>query len=79
LVALRRLEPVEDCAKVVEFLATDLSDYATGAVIPIDGGLVEVDLGSPEGISKISIAKSLAVRPALDPKGLTRSGYPLSD
>jgi len=38
LVALRRLGTVEDCAKVVEFLATDLSD--TGAVIPIDGGLV---------------------------------------
>jgi 3-oxoacyl-[acyl-carrier protein] reductase len=40
LVALRRLGSVEDCAKVVEFLATDLSDYVTGAVIPIDGGLV---------------------------------------
>jgi 3-oxoacyl-[acyl-carrier protein] reductase len=40
LVALRRLGIVEDCAKVVEFLATDLSDYVTGAVIPIDGGLV---------------------------------------
>jgi NAD(P)-dependent dehydrogenase (short-subunit alcohol dehydrogenase family) len=40
LVALRRLGCVEDCAKVVEFLATDLSDYVTGAVIPIDGGLV---------------------------------------
>jgi 3-oxoacyl-[acyl-carrier protein] reductase len=39
-VALRRLGSVEDCAKVVEFLATDLSDYVTGAVIPIDGGLV---------------------------------------
>jgi len=38
-VALRRLGTVEDCAKVVEFLATDLSDYVTGAVIPIDGGL----------------------------------------
>jgi 3-oxoacyl-[acyl-carrier protein] reductase len=37
LVALRRLGTVEDCAKV-EFLATDLSDYVTGAVIPIDGG-----------------------------------------
>jgi 3-oxoacyl-[acyl-carrier protein] reductase len=40
LVALRRLGIVEDCAKVVEFLATDRSDYVTGAVIPIDGGLV---------------------------------------
>ena len=40
LVAPRRLGTVEDCAKVVEFLATDLSDYVTGAVIPIDGGLV---------------------------------------
>ena len=35
LVALRRLGIVEDCAKVVEFLATDLSDYVTGAAIPI--------------------------------------------
>jgi 3-oxoacyl-[acyl-carrier protein] reductase len=40
LVALRRLGTVEDCAKVIELLATDLSDYVTGAVIPIDGGLV---------------------------------------
>ena len=39
-VALRRLGTVEDCAKVVEFLTTDLSDYVTGAVIPIDGGLL---------------------------------------
>jgi 3-oxoacyl-[acyl-carrier protein] reductase len=31
---------VEDCAKVVEFLTTDLSDYVTGTVIAIDGGLV---------------------------------------
>ena len=30
LVALRRLGTVEDCAKVVEFLATDLSDYVPG-------------------------------------------------
>ena len=40
LIALRRLGTVEDCTKVVEFLATDLSDYVTGAVIPIDGGPV---------------------------------------
>jgi 3-oxoacyl-[acyl-carrier protein] reductase len=40
LVVLRRLGTVEDCTKVVGFLATDLPDYVTGAVIPIDGGLV---------------------------------------
>ena len=40
LVALRWLGMVEDCAKVVEFKATDLSDYVAGAVIPIGGGLV---------------------------------------
>jgi 3-oxoacyl-[acyl-carrier protein] reductase len=36
-VALRRLGTVEDCATVVEFFATNLSDYVTGALIPIDG------------------------------------------
>ena len=40
MVAFRWLRTVEHCAKVVEFLATDLSDYVTGAVIPIDGVLV---------------------------------------
>jgi 3-oxoacyl-[acyl-carrier protein] reductase len=39
-IALRRKGTVEDCAKVVEFLCTDLSDYVTGALIPIDGGLL---------------------------------------
>jgi 3-oxoacyl-[acyl-carrier protein] reductase len=39
-IALRRLGTVEDCAKVVEFLVTDLSDYVTGLVIPVDGGLL---------------------------------------
>jgi len=37
---LRRLGSVEDCAKIVEIPSTDLSDYLTAAVIPIDGGLV---------------------------------------
>lgn len=37
-IALRRYGSVEECARVVEFLATDLSDYVTGALIPIDGG-----------------------------------------
>ena len=37
-IALRRYGTTEDCAKVVELLATDSSDYVTGALIPIDGG-----------------------------------------
>lgn len=37
-IALRRYGTVEDCARVIEFLTTDLSDYVTGTVIPIDGG-----------------------------------------
>jgi 3-oxoacyl-[acyl-carrier protein] reductase len=37
-IALRRNGQPEDCAKVVEFLCTDLSDYVSGALIPIDGG-----------------------------------------
>ena len=32
---------IEDCAKVVEFLVTDLSDYVTGKTITIDGGFCE--------------------------------------
>ncbi len=35
---LRREGTIEDCAKVVEFLATDLSDYVTGETIMIGGG-----------------------------------------
>ena len=29
----------EDCARVIEFLATDLSDFLTGQVISVDGGM----------------------------------------
>ena len=39
-IPLRRLGEPEDCAKVVEFLVTDLSDYVTGQVIPVCGGFV---------------------------------------
>jgi len=39
-VALRRQGTIEDCAGVVEFLTTDLSDYVTGRVILIDGGMI---------------------------------------
>ena len=37
-VPLRREGTIEECAGVVEFLATDLSDYVTGQTIAIDGG-----------------------------------------
>ena len=37
-IALRREGTIVDCAKVVEFLVTDLSDYVTGKTISIDGG-----------------------------------------
>jgi NAD(P)-dependent dehydrogenase (short-subunit alcohol dehydrogenase family) len=39
-IPLRRVGVPEDCAKVVEFLATDLSDYVTGQVIAVCGGMV---------------------------------------
>jgi NAD(P)-dependent dehydrogenase (short-subunit alcohol dehydrogenase family) len=37
-IALGRLGSPEDCAKVVEFLVTDLSDYVTGQCISVCGG-----------------------------------------
>lgn len=39
-IPLKRVGLPEDCAKVVEFLATDLSDYVTGQVICVCGGMV---------------------------------------
>ena len=39
-IALRREGTIEDCAKVVEFLCTDLCDYVTGRTIVIDGGML---------------------------------------
>jgi NAD(P)-dependent dehydrogenase (short-subunit alcohol dehydrogenase family) len=39
-VPLRRLGQVEDCAGVLEFLTTDLSQYVTGQVISVCGGAV---------------------------------------
>jgi 3-oxoacyl-[acyl-carrier protein] reductase len=38
-ISLQRLGEPEDCARVVEFLSTDLSDYVTGQIIPICGGV----------------------------------------
>jgi 3-oxoacyl-[acyl-carrier protein] reductase len=51
LVALRRFGTVEELCqggRVDEFLATDPSDYVTGEVIPIDGGLVQDESPTPE-------------------------------
>ena len=39
-IPLGRMGVPEDCAKVVEFLVTDLSDYVTGQCISICGGYV---------------------------------------
>jgi NAD(P)-dependent dehydrogenase (short-subunit alcohol dehydrogenase family) len=39
-IPLKRLGTPEDCARVVEFLVTDLSDYVTGQCIPVCGGFV---------------------------------------
>ena len=39
-IPLRRMGLPIDCARVVEFLTTDLSDYVTGQCICIDGGMV---------------------------------------
>ena len=39
-IPLRRLGTPEDCARVVEFLVTEQSDYVTGQCIPVCGGVV---------------------------------------
>lgn len=39
--ALKRLGTPEDCANVAEFLVTNLSDYVTGTVIDVTGGLLK--------------------------------------
>ncbi|MDD5038643.1 MAG: glucose 1-dehydrogenase [Dehalococcoidales bacterium] len=39
-IPLGRVGTAEDCAKLAEFLVTDLSDYITGQVIRICGGLM---------------------------------------
>jgi 3-oxoacyl-[acyl-carrier protein] reductase len=38
-IPMGRLGQPEDCARVVEFLATELSDFVTGQVISVDGGM----------------------------------------
>lgn len=40
LLPLRRLGTPQDCARVLEFLATDLSGYVTGQCLCVDGGAV---------------------------------------
>ncbi|MGZ9818145.1 SDR family oxidoreductase [Peribacillus simplex] len=38
--ALKRLGTPEDSANVIELLPTDLSDYVTGSVIDVTGGVL---------------------------------------
>jgi NAD(P)-dependent dehydrogenase (short-subunit alcohol dehydrogenase family) len=40
-IPIGRLGVPEDCAKVIEFLVTDLSDYVTGQCISVCGGYVD--------------------------------------
>jgi 3-oxoacyl-[acyl-carrier protein] reductase len=40
---MRRWGTIEDCAGVIEFLCTPLSDFVTGQVIFADGGLTVRD------------------------------------
>ena len=49
-VALRRYGTPEDCAGVIEFLATDLGAYVTGATISVDGANTD----SPRNASRRS-------------------------
>ena len=39
-IALGRLGLPQDCARVLEFLVTDLSDYVTGQCISVCGGYI---------------------------------------
>jgi NAD(P)-dependent dehydrogenase (short-subunit alcohol dehydrogenase family) len=43
LIAARRWGSTEDCARVVQFLASPMSDYVTGQVIVVDGGMSLLD------------------------------------
>jgi NAD(P)-dependent dehydrogenase (short-subunit alcohol dehydrogenase family) len=43
---LQRVGFADDIAKVATFLASDLSDYVVGTVIPVDGGATAVTQGS---------------------------------
>jgi 3-oxoacyl-[acyl-carrier protein] reductase len=49
-VPLNRFGVPEDCARVVGFLCTPLSDYVTGQVICVDGGLAITDALAGSGL-----------------------------
>lgn len=53
LTPLNRIGTVEDVVNLMEFLASPRSDYITGHVFPIDGGIVEV--GVPPNTLKFEI------------------------
>ena len=40
-IPMKREGTIEDCARVIEFLVTELSDYVTGQTICIDGGFAD--------------------------------------
>lgn len=52
-VALRRHGTTADCARVVAFLASPLSDYITGQVITVDGGASLTDAFGASGFEEI--------------------------
>jgi 3-oxoacyl-[acyl-carrier protein] reductase len=49
-VPLGRFGAPDDCARVIEFLCTPLSDYVTGQVIFVDGGLSITDALAESGL-----------------------------
>ncbi|MFQ5705763.1 MAG: SDR family oxidoreductase [Gemmatimonadales bacterium] len=73
-IPLRREGTIEDCAKVVEFLVTDLSDYVTGRTIAIDGGLYR---GYPRNNGMVTARRRLTASGKARHNGF-RNAYPFA-